>query len=79
MGDRHYAIQCRVRETAFENDGLLLDCPRSHEPGLLTTLYQTKTFEPAAADGIYRYHRWPPVVRQLDGSWRGWTASAPSS
>jgi hypothetical protein len=46
MGDRHCAIQCRVCETAFEDDGLLLDCPRSHEPGLLSALYRTKTFEP---------------------------------
>ena len=71
MGDRHYVIQCRVCETAFEDDGLQLDCPRSHEPGLLGALYQTKTFEPdAAADGIYRYHRWLPIVRQLHGSGR---------
>jgi cysteate synthase len=71
MGDRHYVIQCRVCETAFEDDGLQLDCPRSHEPGLLGALYQTKTFEPdAAADGIYRYHRWLPIVRQLYGSGR---------
>jgi cysteate synthase len=69
MGDRHYVIQCRVCKTAFEDDGLQLDCPRSHEPGLLGALYQTKTFEPdAAADGIYRYHRWLPIVRQLYGS-----------
>ena len=66
MGDRHYAIQCRVRETAFADDGLRLDCPRSHEPGLLGAPYQTKTFEPdAAANGIYRYHRWLPIVQQL--------------
>ena len=71
MGDRHYVIQCRVCKTAFEDDGLQLDCPRSHEPGLLGALYQTKTFEPdAAADGIYRYHRWLPIVRQLYGSGR---------
>jgi len=54
MGDRHYAIQCRVCETAFEDDGLLLDCPRFHDPGLLTALYQTKTFEPDTADRVYR-------------------------
>jgi cysteate synthase len=71
MGDRHYVIQCRVCKTAFEDDGLQLDCPRSHEPGLLGALYQTKTFElDAAADGIYRYHRWLPIVRQLYGSGR---------
>ena len=71
MGDRHYVIQCRVCETTYEDDGLLLDCPRSHEPGLLGALYQTKTFEPdVAADGIYRYHRWLPIVRQLHGSGR---------
>src|SRR5882724_8408029 len=70
MGDRHYAIQCRVCETAFEDDGLLLDCPRSHEPSLLGAHYQTRTFEPDAAAGINRYHRWLPIVRQLHGSGR---------
>jgi cysteate synthase len=71
MGDRHYVIQCRVCETTYEDDGLLLDCPRSHEPGLLGALYQTKTFEPdVAADGIYRYHRWLAIVRPLHGSGR---------
>ena len=71
MGDHHYVIQCRVCETAFEDDGLLLDCPRSHDPELLSALYRTKTFEPdAAADGIYRYRHWLPIVRQLHGSGR---------
>ncbi len=71
MGDRHYAIRCRVCETTYEDDGLLLDCPRPHDPGLLETVYQTKTFEPdASAEGIYRYHRWLPIARQLQGSGR---------
>ena len=71
MGDRHYAIHCRVCGRAFADDGLLLDCPRPHDPGLLSAVYQTKTFEPDGdADGIYRYHRWLPVVRQLHGSAR---------
>jgi cysteate synthase len=71
MGDRHYSIQCLVCDAAFEDDGLLLDCPRRHEPGLLRARYRTRAFEPDhEADGIYRYHRWLPVVRQLHGSGR---------
>jgi cysteate synthase len=68
---RHYTVRCRACGAAFEDDGLLLDCPKPHEPALLETEYEAKAFEPdAAGDGIYRYRRWLPVVRQLRGSGR---------
>jgi cysteate synthase len=71
MNGRHYVLQCRACDAAFADDGVILDCTKSHQPGLLGTEYEATAFEPdATADGIYRYRRWLPVVRPLLGSAR---------
>lgn len=50
----------------FEDDGLTLVCPHSHEASLLSTQYSSETFEPDhSAPGIYRYHRWLPGSHRL--------------
>jgi len=48
-----------------------LQCPATHDPALLVAEYSKQRFEPdAAAEGIYRYRRWLPILHFLKGSSR---------
>jgi cysteate synthase len=48
-----------------------LQCPATHDPALLVAEYSEQRFEPdAAAEGIYRYRRWLPILHFLKGSSR---------
>lgn len=68
---RHYRLRCPVCAAKFEDDGLQLQCPATHDPALLVAEYSEHQFEPdAAAEGIYRYRRWLPVQHFLKGSSR---------
>ena len=68
---RHYKLRCSVCAVPFDDDGVQLQCPATHEPALLMTEYSQQRFEPdAAAEGIYRYRHWLPIVHSLKGSSR---------
>jgi cysteate synthase len=64
--DFRHILVCSVCGRRFPDDGMLLDCPEVHAPGLLRTEYPTPAFAPDEhAAGAFRYHRWLPVRRQL--------------
>ena len=66
---RHYILRCQGCRTAFEDDGLLLECPMPHEPALLATEYRNERFQPDPhAKGMFRYRRWLPGGRVLSNS-----------
>ncbi|WP_329361898.1 cysteate synthase [Streptomyces sp. NBC_00669] len=68
---RHYDLVCRACGHTMADDGLTLRCPRSHAPALLRTRYHDRELAVSpAADGLYRYRRWLPVVRTLPGAGR---------
>jgi len=68
---RHYRLRCPVCAGKFEDDGVQLQCPATHDPALLVAEYSKQRFEPdAAAEGIYRYRRWLPILHFLKGSSR---------
>lgn len=68
---RHYRLRCPVCAGKFEDDGVQLQCPATHDPALLMAEYSEQRFEPdAAAEGIYRYRRWLPIRHFLKGSSR---------
>lgn len=68
---RHYALVCSSCGRRRTDDGLVLDCPADHPPALLRTEYAERQFSPfPGQDGIFRYRRWLPVTRTLDGAGR---------
>ncbi len=71
LRQRHYRLQCPACAGKFEDDGAQLQCPATHDPALLVAEYSEQRFEPdAAAEGIYRYRRWLPILHFLKGSSR---------
>ena len=68
---RHYTIVCDACGARFEDDGSTLQCVNTHEPGLLRTEYEERTFKiDQRAEGLYRYRAWLPSIRNLSGSGR---------
>src|SRR6202046_4582048 len=66
---RHYQLACPACGDRFEDDGWALECPRTHAPSLLTTIYSSRRLVcDEKAEGIYRYRCWLPVAKQLAGS-----------
>jgi cysteate synthase len=67
----HFVLECPVCGFASEDDGLRLNCDRSHGPALLVSKYGADVFCPAfGEDGLYRYRQWLPIRRTLKGSGR---------
>lgn len=61
---RHYRLVCADCGRCYDDDGLILDCSADHAPALLRTRYYDDLFNPLIEeDGIFRYHRWLPVIR----------------
>lgn len=70
-GETHYRLVCVGCGARHADDGLMLNCPRPHEPAFLRTEYDETAFQPDPAEaGIYRYRRWLPVRRTFPGAGR---------
>ena len=68
---RHYRLKCQACDASLDDDGLMLECPTEHSPALLVSDYGDANFVyDSEAEGIYRYRRWLPVVRELKGAGR---------
>src|SRR6185369_14132258 len=68
---RHYRLKCQDCEASLVDNGLILECPNEHSPALLISDYNGAglTFD-SEAEGLYRYRRWLPIVRELKGAGR---------
>jgi cysteate synthase len=65
----HYQLGCSTCGYRFEDDGWVLECPRTHAPSLLGTIYSSRRLVcDEKAEGLYRYGCWLPVARQLAGA-----------
>ncbi|WP_217213906.1 cysteate synthase [Streptomyces sp. AC550_RSS872] len=62
-GTRHYAVVCSSCGTRYEDDGLLLDCSRRHEPAFLHTEYDRTGTHTRESTGLFRHAPLLPVVR----------------
>ena len=61
-----YKLVCTSCAKVFEDDGYVLDCPNSHGPALLRTVYVSRNLEcEEGSEGIYRYNCWLPTVHRL--------------
>ena len=57
----NYKLLCSGCGLLFDDDGLVLSCPRTHSPSLLTTVYSSHRFQcDHGSPGIYRYRCWLP-------------------
>jgi len=62
----HYQLICPACGLVFDDDGLLLACPRPHFPTLLTTRYASRALEcNRRARGLDRYQCWLPARNRL--------------
>ncbi|MGW1751354.1 cysteate synthase [Streptomyces sp. NPDC002092] len=66
-GTRHYTVVCSSCGTRYEDDGLLLDCSRRHEPAFLRTEYNSERNTTGTRvgenSGLFRHAPLLPVVR----------------
>jgi cysteate synthase len=62
-GTRHYTVVCSSCGTRYEDDGLLLDCSRRHEPAFLSTEYDRNGTPGGESGGLFRYAPLLPVAR----------------
>ncbi|MFH8659216.1 cysteate synthase [Streptomyces afghaniensis] len=60
-GNRHYTIVCSSCGARYEDDGLILDCSRRHEPAFLRTEYDGPAEH--SGTGLFRHARLLPVAR----------------
>lgn len=68
---RHYKLKCQDCKASLDDDGLMLECPNEHSPVLLVSDYNsTSLISDNEAEGLYRYRRWLPIVRELKGAGR---------
>lgn len=62
-----YGLRCPACGWSSRDDGVVLACPREHEPSLLRTEYAIRGFAPVAdVKGLFRYRNWLPSVRSFD-------------
>lgn len=66
-GTRHYTVVCSSCGTRYEDDGLLLDCSRRHEPAFLRTEYDRSGTHAGESTGLFRYAPLLPVARTFPG------------
>jgi cysteate synthase len=67
----HYVLECRTCGAQFEDDGLQLECPNSHESSLLITNYvETRLVVDTQEAGVFRYRSWLPKRKSVSGSGR---------
>ncbi|MEW2398057.1 cysteate synthase [Streptomyces sp. NPDC046862] len=62
-GTRHYTVVCSSCGTRYEDDGLLLDCTRRHEPAFLRAEYEGSGTQTREGSGLFRYASVLPVTR----------------
>ena len=61
-GTRHYTLVCSSCGTRYEDDGLLLDCSRPHEPAFLRTEYERTGTRVGESVGLFRHAPLLPVA-----------------
>jgi cysteate synthase len=62
---RNYRLRCCACGALYEDDGVRLDCARSHGPALLRTIYSQADFVPGPESSIARYGEWLPRGRAI--------------
>ncbi|WP_405662688.1 cysteate synthase [Streptomyces sp. NBC_00079] len=62
-GTRHYTVVCSSCGARYEDDGLLLDCDRPHEPAFLRTDYNRTGTRTGESAGLFRHASLLPVTR----------------
>ncbi|WSQ14260.1 cysteate synthase [Streptomyces sp. NBC_01231] len=62
-GTRHYTVVCSSCGTRYEDDGLVLDCSRRHEPAFLRTEYDGTGAQAGVGTGLFRHAPLLPVTR----------------
>ena len=62
---RNYRLRCCACDALYEDDGVRLDCARSHGPALLRTVYERTDFAPGTESSIARYGAWLPRGRAI--------------
>ncbi|ELP62052.1 cysteate synthase [Streptomyces turgidiscabies] len=66
-GNRHYTLVCTSCGCRYEDDGLILDCPRPHDPAFLRTEYTAHSgYEGSTGrtgTGLFRHAPLLPVAR----------------
>ncbi|WP_201376269.1 cysteate synthase [Ktedonobacter robiniae] len=66
---RSYKLLCQSCDKTFEDDGFMLDCDGEHQASLLIAEYAADTFTvDRQQPGMYRYHSWLPIVKNISGS-----------
>ncbi|MBU8913718.1 MAG: cysteate synthase [Spirochaetales bacterium] len=67
--DLHYKLRCLETGEILSDVDAPLSNPNATQPAFLRTEYDTKQFAAGPLeDGIYRFERWMPVRRRLEGS-----------
>lgn len=62
---RKYELLCTGCGARFSDDGARLTCVNEHEPALLRTLYEERSFAPVGGDSMLRYAAWLPSARDV--------------
>ena len=62
---RDYRLRCCGCGAQYEDDGVRLDCSRSHQPALLRTVYAQRGFAPGDEPSIARFGAWLPRGREI--------------
>jgi cysteate synthase len=62
-----YELVCAACGGRYRDDGLMLTCPRPHEPALLRTEYTGELSAGRPAEGLARFENWLPVRRSVTG------------
>lgn len=65
-GNRHYSLVCSSCGDRYEDDGIVLDCSRSHEPAFLRTEYDG-SWTGRTGTGLFRHASLLPVARTFPG------------
>nr|BAX89997.1 cysteic acid synthase [Kibdelosporangium sp. AK-AA56] len=60
---RHYSIVCSSCGARYEDDGLILDCPMTHEPAFLRTEYDSQYRPGTGEHGLFRHAALLPATR----------------
>ena len=64
-----HRLLCLSTGSELEDDGLILNNPRSGRDSLLRSLFPRKEFRPdSARRGIYRYSDWLPIAESVDSA-----------
>jgi cysteate synthase len=63
-----YELVCAACDGRYPDDGLMLTCPRPHEPAFLRSRYTGGPPAVRPAEGLARFEHWLPVRRSVAGA-----------